>query len=66
VFFERVIYLYRDSVTVLAKIATPITLMDKIKMEFIRLSINHFQQHLWIGSKETHPQKWRKQTIGFE
>jgi len=40
VFFElsEVFYLYRDSVdsvTVLAKIATTITLMDKIKMEFI-------------------------------
>lgn len=37
VFFELsgVLYLYRDSVTVLAKIATTITLMDKIKMEFI-------------------------------
>jgi len=30
-----VLYLYRDSVTVLAKIATTVTLMDKIKMEFI-------------------------------
>jgi len=30
-----VLYLYRDSVTVLAQIATTITLMDKIKMEFI-------------------------------
>jgi len=38
-------YLYRDFVTVLAKIATTLTLMDKIK---------------------TNPQKWRKQTIGFE
>ena len=37
VFFEPsgVLYLYRDSVTVLTKIATTITLMDKIKMEFI-------------------------------
>ena len=37
VFFELsgVIYLYRDSITVLAKIATTITLMDKIKMKFI-------------------------------
>ena len=37
VFFEPsgVLYLYRDSVTVLAKIATAVTLMDKIKMEFI-------------------------------
>jgi len=30
-----VLYLYRDSVIVLAKIVTAITLMDKIKMEFI-------------------------------
>jgi len=30
-----VLYLDRDSVTVLAKIATLVTLMDKIKMEFI-------------------------------
>jgi len=30
-----VLYLYRDSITVLAKIATTITLMDKIKMKFI-------------------------------
>ena len=30
-----VIYLYRDSITVLAKIATTITLMDKVKMKFI-------------------------------
>jgi len=30
-----VLYLYRDFVTVLAKIATPVTLMDKIKIEFI-------------------------------
>jgi len=30
-----VLYLYRDSVTVLAKIATAVTLMDKIKIEFI-------------------------------
>jgi len=37
VFFELsgVLCLYRDSVTVLAKIATTVTLMDKIKMEFI-------------------------------
>jgi len=37
VFFELsgVLYLYRDFVPVLAKIATTITLMDKIKMEFI-------------------------------
>jgi len=37
VFFKlsEVIYLYRDFVTVLAKIATAITLMDKIKTEFI-------------------------------
>jgi len=37
VFFELsgVLYLYKDSVTVLAKIVTTITLMDKIKMEFI-------------------------------
>jgi len=37
VFFElsEVLYLYRDSVTVLAKIATTVTLMDNIKMEFI-------------------------------
>ena len=36
-FFELtgVLYLYRDSVTILAKIATTVTLMDKIKMEFI-------------------------------
>ena len=47
VFFELsgVLYLYRDFVTVLSKIATTVTLMDKIK---------------------TNPQKWRKQTIGFE
>jgi len=30
-----VLYLYRDFVTVLVKIATAITLMDKIKMKFI-------------------------------
>jgi len=38
VFFQLsgVLYLYRDSVTVLAKIATAVTLMDKIKMKFIR------------------------------
>jgi len=30
-----VFYLYRDSVTVLAKIATIVTLLDKIKIEFI-------------------------------
>jgi len=30
-----VLYLYRDSVTVLAKTATAVTLMDKIKMAFI-------------------------------
>ena len=37
VFFELsgVLYLCRDSVTVLAKIATTITLMDKVKMKFI-------------------------------
>jgi len=37
VFFELsgVLYLYRDFVTVLAKTATTVTLMDKIKMEFI-------------------------------
>jgi len=37
VFFELcgVLYLYRHSVTVLAKIATTVTLMDKIKMKFI-------------------------------
>jgi len=37
VFFElsEVLYLYRDSVTILAKIATTVTLVDKIKMEFI-------------------------------
>ena len=37
VIFElsRVLYLYRDFVTVLAKIATAVTLMDKIKMKFI-------------------------------
>jgi len=29
------IYLYRDSVTILVKIATTVTLIDKIKMEFI-------------------------------
>jgi len=45
VFFELsgVLCLYRDSVTVLAKIATTVTLMDKIKMEFIYYSV---QQHL--------------------
>jgi len=32
---SEVLYLYRDYVTVLAKIATTVTLMDKIKMEFI-------------------------------
>jgi len=38
VIFElsEVLYLYRDSVTVLAKIATTVILMDKIKTEFIR------------------------------
>jgi len=37
VFFELsgVLYLYRDSVTVLAKIATTVTLMDKLKKKFI-------------------------------
>ena len=30
-----VLYLYRDFVTVFAKIATAVTLMDKIKMRFI-------------------------------
>jgi len=37
VFFELsgVLYLYGDFITVLAKIATTVTLMDKIKMEFI-------------------------------
>jgi len=30
-----VLYLYRDSVIVLAKIATTVALMDKIKIEFI-------------------------------
>ena len=37
VFFELsgVLYLYRDSVTVLAKITTTITLVDNIKMKFI-------------------------------
>jgi len=37
VYFELsgVLYLFRDSITVLAKIATAVTLMDKIKMEFI-------------------------------
>jgi len=37
VFFELsgVLYLYRDSVSILAKIATAVTLMDKIKMELI-------------------------------
>jgi len=30
-----VLHLYRDFVFVLAKIATTVTLMDKIKMEFI-------------------------------
>jgi len=36
-FFELsgVLYLYRDFVTVLAKIATTVTLMDKLKMKFI-------------------------------
>jgi len=31
-----VLYLYRDSVTVLAQIAIIVTLIDKIKMKFIR------------------------------
>jgi len=37
VFFELsgVLYLYRDFVTVLAKIATAVTLLNKIKMELI-------------------------------
>ena len=37
VIFElsRVLYLFRDSITVLPKIATTVPLMDKIKMEFI-------------------------------
>ena len=37
VFFELsgVLYLYRDSVTVLATIATTADLMDKLKMELI-------------------------------
>jgi len=30
-----VLYLYRDFVTVIAKIAATITIMDKIKMELI-------------------------------
>jgi len=36
-FFELsgVLYLCRDSVTVLTKIATTVTLMDKIKKKFI-------------------------------
>jgi len=36
--------------------------MDKIKIVYVY----PFQQHLWIRSKETNPQKWRKQTIAFE
>jgi len=38
VFFELsgFLYLYRDFVTILTKIATAVTLMDKIKMKFIR------------------------------
>jgi len=32
---SEVLCLYRDFVTVLAKIATTVTLMNKIKMEFI-------------------------------
>jgi len=32
---SEVLYLYRNFVTVLAKIVTAITLMDKIKMKFI-------------------------------
>jgi hypothetical protein len=61
VFFELsgVLYLYRDFVTVCVKIAAAVTLMDKIKREVIHYSV---QQHLWIGSRETNPQKWRKQT----
>ena len=37
VFFvlSGVLYLYRDYVTVFAKIATTVTLMDKFRMEFI-------------------------------
>jgi len=37
VYFELsgVLYLFKDSIIVLAKIATAVTLMDKIKMEFI-------------------------------
>jgi len=37
VIFElsEVLYLYRNSVTVLAKIVTAVTLMDKIKMKLI-------------------------------
>ena len=37
VFFvlSGVLYLYKDSVTVFAKITTAVTLMDKVKMEFI-------------------------------
>ena len=44
VFFElsEVLYLYRDSVTVLAKIATTVTLMDKIKMEFSLILLDVF------------------------
>jgi len=30
-----VLYLYRDSITVFAKIATTVTIMDKFRMEFI-------------------------------
>jgi len=33
---SEVLYLYKKFVTVLAKIATTVTLMDKIKMKFIR------------------------------
>ena len=37
VFFELsgVLYLYRDFVTIIAKISIAVTLIDKIKMEFL-------------------------------
>jgi len=49
-----VLYLYRDSITVLAKIVTAVTLMDKIKTTLVdKIKRNKYT-------------KWRKQTIGFE
>jgi len=45
-----VLYLYRDFITVLTKIAATVTLMDKIKMEPTTL----------VDKIKKNPQKWRK------